>query len=625
MLQKEESKKKRHQKRIRLQNGTRESIVKRAIEKFQVKGKFDVPKQTIHNRIQKNRLEVQQSGVQSPVLFVEVVLVSFIINAWALNCPISVGGTVSLMNNLVEGTEHEAKLIKWKKDRGLLDSDPSAPLLGDGWLRGFQRRNPTLKAKYGRRYPRNRQEHCNDTTFTKMYDQTEVLITKSGNARPFETPVHMDIEGNVVENESLAFGRPVTLDIHRKTNCFLGDEVGDNTHGKDDGNNGGEKAMVPEGEVPKIVTSTKNSHFTLFPINDFTGDLRFCTVIFKGDKLNPLWALGFDAFAPLNENDELQNFGPGKRYPGLVLIKKDGPEIPVLYSASPNASMDSNILKQTMQRMDELGITERGFNEDGTPFYPFMLIDAHISRIGEDYLRYVNDEENKWMSGVGAPYGTDIWQFHDDERENGTYKCQLAMAKADLILKKRAHGLDPEIEPFEIVILLQQAIPNSFMREEYGRKALVLRGWCPYNRNALDHPQILASAPQNIQTERTRVLNSRGADCSIAQFIPPQQQNLLECGSGELAGGVTASEELLEVIESLNYGGDCLQYHGHRPKCKDERSREEKSFGGEWWPPHFGRAQEETCGGKEVDRRYCLWHWGRASWSRGTPRGHQSQ
>jgi hypothetical protein len=237
MLQKEESKKKRHQKRIRLQNGTRESIVKRAIEKFQVKGKFDVPKQTIHNRIQKNRLEVQQSGVQSPVLFVEVVLVSFIINAWALNCPISVGGTVSLMNNLVEGTEHEAKLIKWKKDRGLLDSDPSAPLLGDGWLRGFQRRNPTLKAKYGRRYPRNRQEHCNDTTFTKMYDQTEVLITKSGNARPFETPVHMDIEGNVVENESLAFGRPVTLDIHRKTNCFLGDEVGDNTHGKDDGNN----------------------------------------------------------------------------------------------------------------------------------------------------------------------------------------------------------------------------------------------------------------------------------------------------------------------------------------------------------------------------------------------------
>ena len=64
------------------------------------------------------------------------------------------------------------------------------------------------------------------------------------------------------------------------------------------------------------------------------------------------------------------------------------------------------------------------------------------------------------MSGVGAPYGTDIWQFHDDEQENGTYKCQLAMAKADLILKKQAHGLDLEIEPFEIVVLL----PNSFMR-----------------------------------------------------------------------------------------------------------------------------------------------------------------
>jgi hypothetical protein len=72
---------------------------------------------------------------------------------------------------------------------------------------------------------------------------------------------------------------------------------------------------------------------------------------------------------------------------------------------------------------------------------------------------------------------------------------------------------------------------------------------------AINHPKILASAPQNIQTEHTRVLNSRGAVCSIAQIFPPQQQNLLECGSGELAGGVTASEELFEVIESLYYGG----------------------------------------------------------------------
>ena len=30
------------------------------------------------------------------------------------------------------------------------------------------------------------------TTFTKMYDQMEVMINKSGNVRPFETPVHMD-------------------------------------------------------------------------------------------------------------------------------------------------------------------------------------------------------------------------------------------------------------------------------------------------------------------------------------------------------------------------------------------------------------------------------------------------
>ena len=57
--------------------GTRESLVARAITKFNIVGEFDVPRLTICSRTRADHLEVWQSGFVSPHILVEVMLVVY--------------------------------------------------------------------------------------------------------------------------------------------------------------------------------------------------------------------------------------------------------------------------------------------------------------------------------------------------------------------------------------------------------------------------------------------------------------------------------------------------------------------------------------------------------------------
>jgi hypothetical protein len=74
--------------------------------------------------------------------------------------------------------------------------------------------------------------------------------------------------------------------------------------------------------------------------------------------------------------------------------------------------------------------------------------------MGEDFLRYVNDEETNWEVNLGTPYGTEYWQLHNDKRQNGAFKSELALSKSRFYKKKRLAGLDLEILPCEIVIVV---------------------------------------------------------------------------------------------------------------------------------------------------------------------------
>ena len=63
--------------------------------------------------------------------------------------------------------------------------------------------------------------------------------------------------------QSHAFGHPVTIKITRPENIFVFDEMGDNTHGKEDTVKGGEKMLCLKSQVPKEEVGDSDRHFTV--------------------------------------------------------------------------------------------------------------------------------------------------------------------------------------------------------------------------------------------------------------------------------------------------------------------------------------------------------------------------
>jgi hypothetical protein len=100
----------------------------------------------------------------------------------------------------------------------------------------------------------------------------------------------------------------------------------------------------------------------------------------------------------------------------------------VPFAANLKASMTSTIMKETFHKM-ELCITQHGVDEKGITYRPAAVINGHISRIREDFLRYVNESETHWGVNLGASYGTEYWQLHDDRRQNGAFKSELTVIK----------------------------------------------------------------------------------------------------------------------------------------------------------------------------------------------------
>ncbi len=187
---------------------------------------------------------------------------------------------------------------------------------------------------------------------------------------------------------------------------------------------------------------------------------------------------------------------------------------------------------------------------------PAAVVDGHISCMGEDFLRYVNEAATHWEVNLGASYGTEYWQLHNDRRQNGVFKSELASSKSRFYMKKRLAGLPAEILPCEILIVVRDAIMNSFMNIQYSQAALLHRGWNPFNCNSMDCAQILITAPETVQKERNSILRSRGItlDASTRNAFY-SQQNLLEVGSGRLVGGADAEQRIATTASSLNVSG----------------------------------------------------------------------
>ena len=226
-------------------------------------------------------------------------------------------------------------------------------------------------------------------------------------------------------------------------------------------------------------------------------------------------------------------------------------------------------------------VTLHGVDENGQPYYPCVIIDGHTLRV-DNFFTYINEPLTKWAIALGAPYGTALWQLHDDKRQNGSFKFALVNAKKKMNVKKRVNKLPVGILPQEIVLIVEDAVDSSFMNVRFNLSALSRRGMYPFNRNPLMDSEILATAPDDVHHERTDVLHMRGdvlGECTVdthpvlffttnfvhspfsfgccifegALLIPPMEANQLENGSGHLAGGVDAAEDFSNTLHNLNH------------------------------------------------------------------------
>ncbi len=134
-------------------------------------------------------------------------------------------------------------------------------------------------------------------------------------------------------------------------------------------------------------------------------------------------------FSEIDESNFENYFGHGKRYPSLQLFCKDGTRIPICFAASKKTSMTGKVLTKIFEKMDVLGITKRSVDENGQPCYPCVIIDGHTSRMDKGFLTYINKPLTKWVIALGAPYGTALWQLHEDKRLNGAFELALVNAK----------------------------------------------------------------------------------------------------------------------------------------------------------------------------------------------------
>ena len=433
-------------------------------------------------------------------------------------------------------------------------------ILGEGWWRGFSNQNASLVAsKIGKKQARNRKEHCNYSSFLKMSLQFDNNAVASGNARRLESPVHVNYEGEVVANVKDGYGHPVCVQYTKRGagNSFYGDETGSNTNGKDDKNNCGERFMGAVGTECQLTVGIKDCHFTVTPITDANARLRAVQIIFKGKKIEPLWVTGFDVLVDeYDGHSMLNNFGEGKRYPGCELVDDDGNKVPLIFAATDNASQTSETLHELFKQLDKEGIGQRGTDEDGVDYEPFFTIDGHGSRMGKSFLSYICDPSTKWTVAVGCPYGTSKYQAGDHKLQNGLFKSSLYDIRRQRTIQKRARGLSEDMEAHEVVIIVKLALERSFLRRHPTTRALTETGMNPLNRAPLDDPAILATADDDVKSERTAILKLRG-DSKRAMAVLPSRRNLLNEGSARLLGSnkEAASLQIAEAAETLNLNG----------------------------------------------------------------------
>jgi hypothetical protein len=221
-----------------------------------------VSAETIRTRVKRAKLTVQQRGAP-PLLpeSVEKLIAETVLEMQRIRQPLSVSETIEFANSLIEGSEYQEKIKKWKNDHGLPVDSAS---LGIGWWKGFSKRfEEILVTKKGEKFAKNRSDWSTESNIRQMYDEIYQNMVNAGVARKLDREVWMNSAGEVVDNPenkllseytldpSIPLGHRVDTELIHPQYLIFFDKTGCNTNQKKDGNFCGEKFVCKRGTTPK--------------------------------------------------------------------------------------------------------------------------------------------------------------------------------------------------------------------------------------------------------------------------------------------------------------------------------------------------------------------------------------
>ena len=108
---------------------------------------------------------------------------------------------------------------------------------------------------------------------------------------------------------------------------------------------------------------------------------------------------------------------------------------------SENGTITCDILNDIFRTLDLYGLFSR---QPGLT--PFVLVNAHRSRIELPVLEYFNKPATKWACYIVVPYGTSLCKVGDSKEQKVSYKIASAIIKKELIEKKERHHMKPTLD-----------------------------------------------------------------------------------------------------------------------------------------------------------------------------------
>ena len=301
----------------------------------------------IRSRVKKQRTSVLQShpGTPSPLLAYEMEFVSVLIQMARMRESLSPTESMSLINDVIKGTQAQIDLVHWKKKHSYGDSD----VLGVGYWNKFKQRNGHLIcSKRGQKYELDRDKWTTYANFKQMYSHNYLELVDAGLAMKLDTPVWMDEKGTECEEHD-GYGCMVDIVLKYPEMAFVMDEVGGGTSQKGDGHIGGKLRVCGKGMEVRQKINTKEKRWTLLGLTSLNGEPVMCIIIFAGIREQAIYETGIDIFCKQEGevSDKfyfINNSGPGKRFPGGPTCSFRGKEIPCLTRWSPKGSITSQIL-----------------------------------------------------------------------------------------------------------------------------------------------------------------------------------------------------------------------------------------------------------------------------------------